>query len=72
MALTNLQIGLYAIFRHTGIKKTESVALLALLNRKEQELLIEKIAELMDKNDWALPTEQELMLILWPILKAKT
>ena len=71
MALTNLQIGLYAIFKHSGLTKKECVALLALLNRKEQELTIEKIAELMDNNDWILPTEQELMEILWPILKAR-
>ena len=69
MALTNLQIGLYAIFKHSGIAKKECIALLTLLDKEEQEFVVEQIAKLMDENDWTLPTEQELMEILWPILK---
>ncbi len=71
MALTKLEIGLYAIFKHSGISQKENIALLTLLNEEEQMLLIEKIAELMDNNNWTLPTEQELMEIMWPILKAR-
>ncbi len=70
--LMSEQMILYAILKNSGMRKKESVALLSLLSKKEVECLIEQIAELMDNNDWNLPTEQEIMEIVFPILKAKS
>lgn len=71
MALTQGQIVLYSLLKHSGVQKPECIAILSLLDDDELMFVHEQIAELMDNNGWILPTEQELMEILWPILKAK-
>lgn len=71
MGLTHLQMVLYAIFKNAGIENKECAAFLTLLDEKDQDDVIVQIAHLMDSNDWQLPTEQELMEILFPILKGK-
>ena len=66
MELTNLQKMLLIALNEAKIRKQEAVAILTLLSEQEIEQIIDKIIE-MDR----LPTEQELMNILFPILKAK-
>lgn len=61
---------LYSIFKNAGIRKQESIAILTLLNEDDLDTIFIQIADLMDNNGWILPTEQELMEILWPILKS--
>ena len=62
---------LYSLFKNAGIRKQESAAILTLLNEDDIYSILIQIEELMDNNGWILPTEQELMEILWPILKSK-
>lgn len=66
MELTNLQLMLLIAFNESRIPRNEAAAILTLLSEQEIEQIIDKIIE-MDR----LPTEQELMNILFPILKAK-
>lgn len=66
MELTNLQLMLLIAFNEVRIPRNEAAAILTLLSEQEIEQIIDKIIE-MDR----LPTEQELMNILFPILKAK-
>lgn len=66
MELTNLQLMLLIAFNEARIPRNEAAAILTLLSEQEIEQIIDKIIE-MDR----LPTEQELMNILFPILKAK-
>ena len=66
MELTILQQGILVMFSEAGIPKNEAVALLTLLNEQEMEYITDKVIE-MNK----MPTEQELMEIMWPILMAK-
>ena len=66
MELTNLQLMLLIAFNEARIPRNEAAAILTLLSEQEIEQIIDKIIE-MDR----LPTEQEIMNILFPILKAK-
>lgn len=66
MELTNLQLMLLIAFNEARIPRNEAAAILTLLSEQEIEQIIDKIIE-MDR----LPTEQELMNILFQILKAK-
>ncbi|MBE6321815.1 MAG: hypothetical protein E7073_02180 [Bacteroidales bacterium] len=66
MELTNLQLMLLIAFNETRIPRNEAAAILTLLSEQEIEQIIDEIIEL-DR----LPTEQELMNIIFPILKAK-
>ncbi|MBQ3680773.1 MAG: hypothetical protein IJJ78_00305 [Paludibacteraceae bacterium] len=66
MELTNSQRAILILFNEAKIRKQEAVALLTLLNQQEIDFIIDKVLELN-----RLPTEQELMNILFPILKAK-
>lgn len=66
MELTNSQRAILILFNEAKIRKQEAVALLTLLNQQEIDFIIDKVLELN-----RLPTEQELMNIIFPILKAK-
>lgn len=66
MELTNLQLMLLIAFNEARISRNEAAAILTLLSEQEIEQIIDEIIEL-DR----LPTEQELMNIIFPILKAK-
>ena len=66
MELTNSQRAILILFNEAKIRKQEAVALLTLLNQQEIDFIIDKVLEMN-----RLPTEQELMNILFPILKAK-
>ena len=66
MELTNLQLMLLIAFNEARIPRNEAAAILTLLSEQEIEQIIDKIIE-QDR----LPTEQELMNIIFPILKAK-
>ena len=66
MELTNSQRAILILLNEAKIRKQEAVALLTLLNQQEIDFIIDKVLELN-----RLPTEQELMNILFPILKAK-
>ena len=66
MELTSTQKALLIAFNEARIPKKEAAALLTLLNEQEIEQILDKIIE-MDR----LPLEQELMEIMFPILKAK-
>ena len=70
MELTNSQLLLLAAFSKAGIPKREAAALLTLLNEKEIEDILNQIDKLVDSSQ-RIPTEQELMEIMWPILKSK-
>lgn len=62
---------LYAILKNAGIQKRESVALMSCLEIEDIWLVLEKIADLMDNNGWILPTETELLDIIWPIAEER-
>lgn len=66
MELTDGQLMLSIALNEAKIPRKEASAILTLLNQQEIDSVIDKIID-MEK----LPTEQELMEILWPILKAK-
>ena len=66
-----IHLELYALFKHSGMRKQECVAILSLLEEEELNSVLLQIIELMDSNGWQFPTQQEIMEILWPILKGK-
>ena len=70
MELTNSQLLLLVAFNEAGIRKQEAAALFPLLDEKEIEDILNEIDELVNSCQ-RIPTEQELMEIMWPILKAK-
>lgn len=71
MELTPSQIVLYALFKHSGIQKKECIALLTLLDEKDLDYIVTQIDDLMDNNSGMLPTEQDIMEIIFPLLKKK-
>ena len=66
MGLTDGQLMLSIALNEARIPRDEAASILTLLNQQEIDLVIDKIIDM-----GRLPTEQELMEILWPILKAK-
>lgn len=70
MELTNSQLLLLAAFNEAKIGKREAAVLLSLLEKQEIEDILNQLDEIVD-NKKRLPTEQEIMEILWPILKSK-
>lgn len=70
MELTNSQLLLLAAFNEAKIGKREAAVLLSLLEKQEIEDILNQLDEIVD-NKKRLPTEQEIMEILWPILKEK-
>ena len=70
MELTNSQLLLLAAFNEAKIKKREAAALLSLLEKQEIENILDQLDNIVDSKK-RLPTEQEIMEILWPILKSK-
>lgn len=70
MELTNSQLLLLAAFNEAKIKKREAAVLLSLLEKQEIEIILDQLDNIVDSKK-RLPTEQEIMEILWPILKMK-
>ena len=70
MELTNSQLLLLIAFNEARIRKQEAVALLTLLNEKEVEKILDQL-DVIVEDCQRFPTEQELMNIIFPILKAK-
>ena len=70
MELTNTQKMLLLIFNVTKIRNQEAAALLTLLTEEEGKSIIKQAEKIAQEEDRIL-TEQELMNILFPILKAK-
>ena len=70
MELTSSQLLLSIAFNEAKIRKQEAVALLTLLNEKEVEIILDQL-DVIVENYQRFPTEQELMNIIFPILKAK-
>lgn len=70
MELTSGQLLLSIAFNEAKIKKQEAVALLTLLNEKEVEKILDQLDKIVEEYQ-RFPTQQEIMEILWPILKAK-
>ena len=70
MELTNSQLLLLIAFNEARIRKQEAVALLTLLNEKEVEKILDRL-DVIVEDCQRFPTEQELMNIIFPILKAK-
>lgn len=70
MGLTNSQLLLLAAFNEAKIKKREAAVLLSLLEKQEIENILDQLDNIVDSKK-RLPTEQEIMEILWPILKSK-
>ncbi len=70
MGLTNSQLLLLAAFNEAKIKKREAAVLLSLLEKQEIENILDQLDNIVDSKK-RLPTEQELMEIMWPILKSK-
>ena len=62
---------LYAILKNAGIQKRESVALMSTLDIEDIWSVLYKIVDLMDNNGWILPTETELLDIIWPIAEER-
>ncbi len=70
MELTNSQLLLSVAFNEAGIRKQEAVALLTLLDEKEVEKILDQL-DVIVEDCQRFPTEQEIMNIIFPILKAK-
>lgn len=70
MGLTSGQLLLSIAFNEAKIKKQEAVALLTLLNREEVEKILDQLDKIVEEYQ-RFPTQQEIMEILWPILKTK-
>jgi hypothetical protein len=70
MELTDSQRILLALFNEAKIRRQEAAALLTLLDEQEINDILKQSDRIVDEQD-RLPTEQELMNILFPILKAK-
>ena len=70
MELTNSQLLLLIAFNEARIRKQEAVALLTLLNEKEVEKILDQL-DVIVEDCQRFPTEQEIMNIIFPILKAK-
>ena len=70
MELTNSQLLLLPAFNEAKIKKREAAVLLSLLEKQEIENILDQLDNIVDSKK-RLPTEQELMEIMWPILKSK-
>lgn len=70
MELTNSQLLLSIAFNEARIRRQEAVALLTLLDEKEVERTLDQLDKIVEEYQ-RFPTEQEIMEILWPILKAK-
>ena len=70
MELTDSQRILLALFNEAKIRRQEAAALLTLLDEQEINDILKQSDRIVDKQD-RLPTEQELMNIIFPILKAK-
>lgn len=63
---------LYAIFRNSGIKKKESIALLSLLDNKDIDYMITLIDKLMDGGEGCqFSTETELLEMIEVVMKGK-
>ena len=70
MELTDSQRILLALFNEAKIRRQEAAALLTLLDEQEINDILKQSDRIVDEQD-RLPTEQELMNISFPILKAK-
>lgn len=70
MELTNSQRILLALFNEAKIRRQEAAALLTLLDEQEISDILKQSDRIVDEL-YRLPTEQELMNIIFPILKAK-
>ncbi len=70
MELTDSQRILLALFNEAKIRRQEAAALLTLLDEQETNDILKQSDRIVDEQD-RLPTEQELMNIIFPILKAK-
>ncbi len=70
MELTSSQLLLSIAFNEAKMQKQEAVASLTLLNEKEVEKTLDRLDKIVEKYQ-RFPTLQEIMEILWPILKAK-
>lgn len=70
MELTDSQRILLALFNEAKIRRQEAAALLTLLNEQEIDDILKQTDYIVDSKN-RLPTEQELMNIIFPILKAK-
>lgn len=70
MGLTNSQLLLSVAFNEAKIRKQEAAALLTLLDGKEVEKTLDQLDKIVEEYQ-RFPTQQEIMEILWPILKAK-
>ena len=70
MGLTSGQLLLSIAFNEAKIKQQEAVALLTLLNEKEVEKILDQLDKIVEEYQ-RFPTQQEIMEILWPILKTK-
>jgi hypothetical protein len=70
MELTDSQRILLALFNEAKIRRQEAAALLTLLDEQEINDILKQSDRIVDEQD-RLPTEQELMNIIFPILKAK-
>ena len=70
MELTNSQRILLALFNEAKIRRQEAAALLTLLDEQEISDILKQSDKIVDEL-YRLPTEQELMNIIFPILKAK-
>lgn len=70
MVLTSSQLLLSIAFNEAKIRKQEAVALLSLLNEKEVEKTLDQLDKIVEDYQ-RFPTPQEIMEILWPILKDK-
>lgn len=70
MELTDSQRILLALFNEAKTRRQEAAALLTLLDEQEINDILKQSDRIVDEQD-RLPTEQELMNIIFPILKAK-
>jgi len=70
MELTPSQLLLLIAFNEAKIGRQEAVAILTLLNRQEIEQVLDKLDVIVEKEK-RFATEQEIMNIIWPILKEK-
>ncbi len=70
MELTDSQRILLALFNEAKIRRQEAAVLLTLLDEQEINDILKQSDRIVDEQD-RLPTEQELMNIIFPILKAK-
>ena len=71
MELTPSQTVLYALFKHSGIQKKECIALLTLLDEKDLDYIATQIDDLMDNNSGMLPTEQDIMEIIFSFIMSE-